>query len=411
MIQKIRMQNFESHEDTEIEFTEGMNLIVGQSNSGKSSILRALRMVVDNEWNKDMVRNGYEYCRVRVTTDRGWVEAERGEKVNRWRCQENEGELQEYKKVGTSVPELATKILGMGQRERGAGIKELPNFQSQLEKHYMLSEIGEKKSTSGLVAVMMDNAIGLGGMEELIKDFSTDMQRDRKWISSTQSDIEGIRKGMVDETLFESYGNLVESIGKSMESVESTESTLNTAETMLERHDGLRRSLDKADGSLSLYPDFGEVDGILDEAGKLNAGISLLESTAALEAEVERASRPLAVDADGLLEKCSACKAMSDRISRCSDGLALSRRLAEASLAASVDTDSMKGLLDRIAGLSSRIRDAEAALSMARKTWKDRADAVKSEKALSEELEKAASGLERLKRELGICPLCGGKLQ
>ncbi len=135
MIKSVRMQNFESHEDTEIEFTEGMNLIVGQSNSGKSSILRALRMVVDNEWTKDMVRNGYEYCRVRVTTDRGWVEAERGEKVNRWRCQEDGGELQEYKKVGTSVPELATKILGMGQRDRGAGIKELPNFQSQLEKH------------------------------------------------------------------------------------------------------------------------------------------------------------------------------------------------------------------------------------------------------------------------------------
>ena len=411
MIQKIRMQNFESHEDTEIEFTEGMNLIVGQSNSGKSSILRALRMVVDNEWNKDMVRNGYEYCRVRVTTDKGWVEAERGEKVNRWKCQENEGELQEYKKVGTNVPELATKILGMGQRERGAGIKELPNFQSQLEKHYMLSEIGEKKSTSGLVAVMMDNAIGLGGMEELIKDFSTDMQRDRKWMTSTQSDIEEIKKTMIDETIFESYGKLVDSIGQSVGSIESTESALNTAETMLERHDGLKQSLDKSNGSISLYPDFNAVDGILDGTGKLNAGIGLLERTADLEKEAERAARPLAIDADGILEKCAACKILFDKITRCSDGLDLSKHREEASLSSSIDTGSMKELLDRISALSAKIRDAEAILSRARDIWKDRADAVKSEKALSDELEKAGSELEKLKNDLGICPLCGGKLQ
>ena len=46
MIKKIIMKNFESHENSEIEFSGGLNLIIGQSNQGKSSIVRALALVV-----------------------------------------------------------------------------------------------------------------------------------------------------------------------------------------------------------------------------------------------------------------------------------------------------------------------------------------------------------------------------
>ena len=411
MILKVRMQNFESHEDTEIEFTEGMNLIVGQSNSGKSSILRALRMVVDNEWNKDMVRNGYEYCRVRVTTDKGWVEAERGEKVNRWKCQENEGELQEYKKVGTNVPELATKILGMGQRERGAGIKELPNFQSQLEKHYMLSEIGEKKSTSGLVAVMMDNAIGLGGMEELIKDFSTDMQRDRKWMSSTQEDIENIRKGMIDETIFESYGKQVESIGQSVGELDSMSMTLGKAEELLERHDGLKQSLDSSAGSLSLYPDFRKATELSEDISTLSAGISSMSRAQSLSESIERASLPLSVDAGAIVEKASECESLNGKIKLCQKGGDLSNRLEEARPAASIDTGPMSEAVSAIQDANARIKEAESRLEEARRLWKSRVDAAKAAKSLASDQESAEADLESLKKSLGICPLCGNRLQ
>ena len=99
MIKKIRIRNFESHEDTTINFQEGFNLIVGKSNSGKSSIIRALNVVVNNDWDKDMVRNGSEFCTITVETEKGFVEVERGEKANRWKCQELNGEIQNYKKI------------------------------------------------------------------------------------------------------------------------------------------------------------------------------------------------------------------------------------------------------------------------------------------------------------------------
>ena len=71
MIKSVSIQNFEAHEDTTVHFGEGMNSIVGLSNSGKSSILRGLMVVVDNEWSKEMVRMPSSVSIVRKARDIG----------------------------------------------------------------------------------------------------------------------------------------------------------------------------------------------------------------------------------------------------------------------------------------------------------------------------------------------------
>ena len=40
---KVTIENFQSISKGELEFTQGINIIVGQSNSGKSAILRAIK--------------------------------------------------------------------------------------------------------------------------------------------------------------------------------------------------------------------------------------------------------------------------------------------------------------------------------------------------------------------------------
>ena len=143
MIKRIALKNFESHEDSTIEFSDGLNLIIGQSNQGKSSIVRALAMVVANRFDRDSVRTGAKYCSVTVETEKGTVTAERGEDTNHWIIETPQGK-KEYRNIGSSVPSEVLEVLGMGERARGE-IKELPNIMFQLEKHYMLSEIDGKK--------------------------------------------------------------------------------------------------------------------------------------------------------------------------------------------------------------------------------------------------------------------------
>ena len=320
MIKSVSIQNFEAHEDTTIEFGEGMNSIVGLSNSGKSAIIRALMVVVDNEWSKEMVRTGFEFCRVKVETERGWVEAERGEKVNRWRCQEGDGEVQFYQKVGTTVPELATKILGMGKRERGGGISELPNFQTQLEKHYMLAEVGEKKATSNMIAVMMDNAIGLGGMEDLIKDFSSDLLTDRKWLTKKQEEISDLKTLILDEKIFNSYENEVAEISRLQKEIEELDSELSIAESFLSRYDTAKSRKDAADTRLAAFPDCDGLEGKLEDVERLGKTVAIMEKVKELESRLVDAKKISGAETAGI-EKGSrgslSCLASNARSSKC----------------------------------------------------------------------------------------------
>ena len=410
MIKSVSIQNFEAHEDTTVHFGEGMNSIVGLSNSGKSAIIRALMVVVDNEWSKEMVRTGYEFCRVKVETERGWVEAERGEKVNRWRCKEGDKEIQSFQKVGTSVPELATKILGMGKRDRGNGISELPNFQTQLEKHYMLAEVGDKKATSNMIAVMMDNAIGLGGMEDLIKDFSADLLKDRKWLNEKQQEIVDLKSDIVDESIFSQYQKDVDRIGELHESVGTMDSDISTADGYLGRLNDCGRRLDEAKERLDSMSGVDGMMEIAEEIGTLDGGMALVERALATEGSLSVARRSSEIDIDAMTEASCRYESLCRTIANCERVVAMDAQLGVASSVAGIDSDGMERAKSDVEAMEARIFDAESRLTNARDVWKSHSNAQKEAKALATELGNAERDLERLKDELGVCPLCGGKL-
>lgn len=410
MIKSVSIQNFEAHEDTTVEFGDGMNSLVGWSNSGKSSILRALMVVVNNEWNKDMVRTGYEFCRVRVETERGWVEAERGEKVNRWRCKEGDNEIQLFQKVGISVPELATRILGMGKRDRGNGISELPNFQTQLEKHYMLAEVGEKKATSNMIAVMMDNAIGLGGMEDLIKDFSADLAKDRKWLTEKQAEIVELKTSIMDEMIFRQRENEIGHIGELQESIATMDSDISVADGHLARHNDVLQRNDDALARLDSMPDCGELDGIVDDAGLLGRGIASVERAFSIEKSLCNATAMAGIDVDKMHSLAEACSSLEKSIDACGRILDCEGRLADANDVVSVDVPVMEMLESEADAMEGRIDEATGRLENARDLWKRQFNASKEAKSLGNELKDAEAEFESLKKELGVCPLCGGRL-
>ena len=49
MIKRLTIQNFQSHKNSTFEFHEGLNVIIGKTDSGKSAIRRAINWVVKNK--------------------------------------------------------------------------------------------------------------------------------------------------------------------------------------------------------------------------------------------------------------------------------------------------------------------------------------------------------------------------
>lgn len=66
-IARMHIKGFQSHEDSLIEFGPGLNAIIGSSDSGKSSIIRALRFALYNEpRGADFIRHGATTAEVNV---------------------------------------------------------------------------------------------------------------------------------------------------------------------------------------------------------------------------------------------------------------------------------------------------------------------------------------------------------
>lgn len=51
-ISKVHIKGFRAFKDTTISFTEGMNVIIGHNNGGKSTIIDAMRLVLDIDKNR-----------------------------------------------------------------------------------------------------------------------------------------------------------------------------------------------------------------------------------------------------------------------------------------------------------------------------------------------------------------------
>lgn len=71
MIRRITLDNFMSHSHSVIEPAEGLTVLVGSNNCGKSAVITALQTLCYNERGGFMMRHGETECRVSVETDEG----------------------------------------------------------------------------------------------------------------------------------------------------------------------------------------------------------------------------------------------------------------------------------------------------------------------------------------------------
>jgi exonuclease SbcC len=192
-IKSIRIKNFESHEDSILDdFSPGLNAIIGLSNAGKSSVIRALALVCYNEFDPQSVRHGHENCEVEVTTSNGKVKVTRGKK-NLWEVTDRTGKTSYFDKIGKQILPEVSEILGFGLVKLG-DVEMKVNIMDQLESHFMLAGFGDKEATGSLRAQVVDEISGLSGIETLIREVSLDnsrLTREANQIEDKNSEISG----------------------------------------------------------------------------------------------------------------------------------------------------------------------------------------------------------------------------
>jgi exonuclease SbcC len=178
MLSRIHIQNFESHQDTEVEFLPGVNVVVGLSDAGKSALFRATNWVLFNRPSGDgFIRQGESTAQVEVELDgRHSVTRRKGKSVNSYHL-----DGQEFKAFGNDVPEEIARVANL---DRGT------NVQGQVDPLFLL------QSSPGEVARHFNGVAGLDAIDTSLSNLQSweraskkDLDRDQQQAKSLEDDL------------------------------------------------------------------------------------------------------------------------------------------------------------------------------------------------------------------------------
>lgn len=186
-IAKVVLINFQSHEFTEVEFTkDNLNAIVGESDNGKTAILRAIEWVLYNEpKGTGFIREGAKFAEVSIHMTNGNV-------ITRRRTNSDSGHYEvydaathhteRYNKFGNSIPIEVFNAHQMPKVQVGKDFESF-NIAKQLDGPFMLSRSGAEK------AAIIGKITKTDVVDDAIASASKDISNAQRGIKSLESEV------------------------------------------------------------------------------------------------------------------------------------------------------------------------------------------------------------------------------
>lgn len=226
-ISKIILENFQAFEKGEFDLSPNLNILVGVSNVGKSSIARALSLVLFNKWDKSWTKFGAKYCRVTVQTNTGIeVVREKGEKINRYILRLPGQVEQLYESFGVNTPEAVQQALRIHEVQIDATDSLNLQLASQMDSLFLLSQTGSYR------AKVLGKLSGATYLDHSIRSLNTEKRQTTAEKSSKDLELAELQTQLDRLTPIEAYKDQISEI-------EAKFTALSAQEARLERIRGL----------------------------------------------------------------------------------------------------------------------------------------------------------------------------
>ena len=288
MITKIEIKNFQSHKNTVLEFDKGVNVICGESDNGKSAVIRAIRWVVENQpqgtekinsnWNEDFK----EPLSVKLYTEKGYVERIRDKKRNGYNiCKNGEKEIV-LDAIGKGVPEEVTDFLNVSD----------VNFQFQLDPPYLLTK------SAGEASKYLNEIVHLDSIDKIMSIADSDKRQLSSEQKIVESDIKKLEEELKNTEWIDEAERLYTRVSKYDEHISSSNDELIGLNEQISEHESLKivdltkqKELVEKIESISV-PDISELDEDIKEYEESVAKIIDLSKPEKLIERIESISIP-----------------------------------------------------------------------------------------------------------------------
>lgn len=193
MIDKLIIKNYQSHKSSTLEFSSGVNCIIGSSDSGKTAVLRAMNWIINNQPSGDSFRSNWGGdTEATLVLDSQEIRRSRTKSKNEYQL----NDLPPYKSFGQDVPEDIKKLLNFSEL----------NIQYQMDSPFLLS------SSSPEVARYMNQIVNLDKIDLVMSAIESKRRKINQDIASAQSAIERSKEQLKEYSNLEQMESIVEEI-------------------------------------------------------------------------------------------------------------------------------------------------------------------------------------------------------
>jgi hypothetical protein len=195
-ISKVMIKNFQSHTDTTVEFSNGLNVILGESNNGKTVILRAITWVLDNyPLGTDFITAGKNDCSVTVQySDGSSITRERSRKgdsgsylVHMFDPMTNKWIDNSYKGFTNAVPVEVDNIHQMPKVSITKNLETHLNMMSQLDEPFLITASPQDKSAA------IGRITGVHIADAAISEANKVIRNDKQAIQTNNTNIQNMK--------------------------------------------------------------------------------------------------------------------------------------------------------------------------------------------------------------------------
>ena len=182
MIKSLRIINFGPHADTTLEFHSNVNIIVGSGCAGKTSIIRALKLLRFYRPNNFRFHSHFAKSKsskvIVKTNDDTKIKLEKTKKKAKYSIVYPNGKIQSFRKFKSTVPDDVINALNIHDI----------NFQYQLDSPYILSE------SSGKITKIINDITKINSVNSWIKKLNSLLKEKQTIYRDSKDGIKDVNK-------------------------------------------------------------------------------------------------------------------------------------------------------------------------------------------------------------------------
>jgi len=203
-ISRIKVQGYQALKN--VDFTFGMfTVILGESNVGKSSLIRAVQALVNNETGNSFITRGCKKAVVEINFYGGAmvVRWEKGKSAEYLIVDMDGNDSQKYSKVGGQVPDEVVALTRLSTIDLGGGIKFAPNFHSQFDTPFLMDESAPR------IAKILGELSGVNLLYKAIAEANLRVRRNSGDLNRYREELEEKREKIKDFAHLKSRAKLL----------------------------------------------------------------------------------------------------------------------------------------------------------------------------------------------------------